>query len=818
MTPILGKKIHVTGIVQGVGFRPFVYTMASHLNLKGWVRNSSAGVDIQIEGKPDSLVEFCQALENDFPPLAKIDSIQVEECSLAGFSAFEIIPSELIPGAYIPISPDVSICPDCLQEMLDPSDLRYLYPFINCTNCGPRFTIIQDIPYDRPKTTMAPFEMCEDCRVEYKDPLNRRFHAQPVACPVCGPHIWLEESKQFTGGSLPFFTTKNNQLKHPDDMAVIREVQTLLAKGKILAMKGLGGFHLACDATDSNAVVELRNRKLRVDKPFAIMVKDIGTIERHCYLSELEKELLLSRERPIVLLHRKSESTIDLAVAPQQNTLGVMLPYTPLHHMLFQELPHLRPDQTNATDNFICPPVLVMTSGNISEEPIAFENQDARERLAPLADVFLMHDRNIHTRCDDSVIRLHPETSRRCNTNKTRPSISIPLRRSRGYAPDPIRLPWHGPQILAAGSELKNTFCLTKENNAFLSHHIGDMENFETLDSFENGIAHFETLFRISPQAIACDLHPDYLATRYAQERAQMIGIPHYQVQHHHAHIASCMVDNGLTGDQPILGVSLDGTGYGDDGAIWGGEFLISDYCGYQRFAHLEYTPLPGGDSATRKPFRIALAQLWHHKMTWDGDLPPVRFACGDEQTLLRSMLENNINSPLTSSMGRLFDAVAALVGVRAEVNYEAQAAVEFETLAAPDVSGRYSFLIGKPSSKSGGQNPVLDPLTLATKDVFAEIIQDLNNQVPVQIISAKFHNGLTNAILDVCQAANDKYGINQVALSGGVWQNMTLLSKTIRLLEQSAFKVYTHQQVPPNDGGISLGQAAIVSRQFYQA
>jgi len=781
MTRIHGLRIHITGIVQGVGFRPFVYGLARKLDLKGWVRNTSAGVDIEVDGPQEVLDKFLLALKEEYPPLARIDSFEAASCPSNGYSTFEIVHSEPIPGAFIPISPDVSICEDCHREMLDPSDRRYLYPFINCTNCGPRFTIIKDIPYDRPKTTMAPFEMCPDCRTEYEDPLDRRFHAQPVACPECGPHVWLEHSNQ--PSTISF---QEN---------AIPETQDLLIQGKILAIKGLGGFHLACDALNSKTVAELRRRKLRVDKPFALMMPNIETVKQFCQVSEAERELLLSRERPIVLLNRKSGTQITAAIAPNQNTLGVMLPYTPLHYLLFS-------DQSQAASHKI--QALVMTSGNLSEEPIAYTNEEALERLSSLADVFLMHNRDIRTRCDDSVmsvarVRVSGNQENTFQIPKSQSTI-YPLRRSRGYAPNPLKLPWeNNPQILATGPELKNTFCLTKDNYAFLSHHIGDMENYETLQSFEDGIEHFERLFRVEPEAIAYDLHPNYLATRYARVRAERQGLPAYGIQHHHAHITACMADNGLRGDKPVIGVSFDGTGYGSDGAIWGGEFMLADYQGFQRFAHLEYTPLPGGDAATRKPARIALAQLWKTGIDWDDDLPAVKFLCGDDMTLLRSMLENDINCPKTSSMGRLFDAVAALAGVRGEVNYEGQAAIEFEALVDSCVEDGYLF--------------EYSDSILKTEKVFRSVIADLRSGIPVSIISARFHNGLAKAILQICKSANSQFEIDEVALSGGVWQNMTLLQKTVPLLEQSDLKVYIHRQVPTNDGGIALGQAVIASQ-----
>ena len=589
-----GARIHITGIVQGVGFRPFVYNLAARLELKGWVRNTSAGVDIEVDGENDALDSFVKLLRDEAPSLSRIDEFSASFCPANGFRSFEILQSESVAGAFQPISPDVSICDDCLRELFDPSDRRYRYPFINCTNCGPRFTIIKDIPYDRPKTTMAGFALCPGCEREYTDPRDRRFHAQPVACPVCGPKVWLEK--------------KEERRKKIGDDAII-EVRDLLARGNIVAIKGLGGFHLACDATNANSVIELRTRKLRVDKPFALMMPDIETIERHCFVSDAERELLLSTARPIVLLERKPESNIAREVAPAQDWLGVMLPYTPLHHLLFSDSLH--------PSSFILHS-LVMTSGNLSEEPIATDNDEARERLSKLADAFLMHDRDIRTRCDDSVVRVFEENRKSSIVN--RKSV-YPIRRSRGYSPFPVKLPWDVPPLLATGPELKNTFCITNKNYAFLSHHIGDMENYETLKSFEQGIGHFERLFRVNPEAIAYDLHPNYLATRYALQRAENENLPAIGIQHHHAHIAACMAEHGLDGSHPVIGLSFDGTGYGEDGAIWGGEILVADYKSYQRAYHLEYFPLPGGDAAVKKPARTALALLWSLGMEWDDRL-----------------------------------------------------------------------------------------------------------------------------------------------------------------------------------------------------
>ncbi|MFN2196731.1 MAG: carbamoyltransferase HypF, partial [Anaerolineales bacterium] len=496
--------IHISGIVQGVGFRPFVFTLAERFHLQGWVQNTSAGVDIEAEGEAEYLQGFIDALLEEAPPLAYIDDLHIDYHSPQKLSGFEIMPSKSSADDFLPVSPDVSICPDCLREMQDPTDRRYRYPFINCTNCGPRFTIIQDIPYDRPNTTMAPFEMCPDCAQEYHDPRNRRFHAQPVACPKCGPRVWLEMNA-------------SEAVSPVLGEEAIKAARQLLAAGKILAVKGLGGFHLACDATNTAAVAELRRRKLRVDKAFAVMLPSLREIEENCMVGAAGQKLLESAQRPIVILERRPDSVISPEVAPGQNTLGVMLPYTPLHYLLLER-----------SHSF--PEALVMTSGNLSEEPIATGNREARERLSELADAFLLHDREIETRCDDTVVRVFQNNL-------------YPIRRSRGYAPFPVSLAWDAPQILAAGPELKNTFCLTKSRYAFISHHIGELENYETFQAYEAGISHFEKLFRVHPEAIACDMHPDYLATRYAQARAEREGLPLIPVQHHHAHITACMAE-----------------------------------------------------------------------------------------------------------------------------------------------------------------------------------------------------------------------------------------------------------------------------------
>lgn len=761
-----GATIQISGIVQGVGFRPFVYGLANRLNLTGWVRNTSAGVEICIDGPETNLHQFIHSLQAELPPLARIDSLELSWQPDNGFTAFEILQSEAITSAFQPISPDICICNDCLKELFDPNDRRYRYPFINCTNCGPRFTIIQDIPYDRPKTSMAGFQLCASCTAEYQNPLDRRFHAQPVACPNCGPQVWLESSGY--EGHLA------------ETEAAIQSARNLLLDGKILAIKGLGGFHLACDATNSTAVAKLRTRKLRVGKPFAVMFPSITSVLQHCEVTSQDTTLLESRQRPIVILNRLPTSTISSEVAPGQDTLGAMLPYTPLHYLL---LTH--PDL----------PPLVMTSGNLAEEPICTDNREARQRLASLADYFLMHDRPIEMRCDDSVTR-------------SGVAAAMILRRSRGFAPDPLRLPFEIQPILATGAELKNTFCVARQRYAFLSHHIGDLENYPALQAFESGIQHYQRLFRVQPEAIAYDLHPDYLATRYALQRAEAEQIPAVGIQHHHAHIAACMAENGLPSGEQVIGVAWDGTGYGDDGAIWGSEFLLASYPAYRRIAHLTYVPLPGGDLAARQPWRMALAWLHKSGIPWEGDLAPVQFAAEKKDSgfnrlqVLRHQLESSLNSPPTSSMGRLFDAVAAMIGIRQEVSYEAQAAIEMEALADPIETGIYSLDI-----KDDG---IIDPIPL-----WQALLADIRLGIAIPILCARFHNSLANLVAEICQGIRQQAGVNRVALSGGVWQNKFLLDTTYHKLDEQGFDIYLHNQVPTNDGGLALGQAMAAAAQL---
>ena len=765
------RHVHITGVVQGVGFRPFVYNLAVGLNLRGWVLNSSSGVEIEAIGSNGVLQEFVDRLVSDAPPLARIDEVSVSDIApsrveLPLADGFAIRHSEAKPGDFQPISPDIAVCDDCLRELFDPRDRRYRYPFINCTNCGPRFTIIQDIPYDRPQTTMAPFKMCPICHAEYEDPTNRRFHAQPNACSVCGPHVWLVSGL-------------GDRIQSREHDAV-RQTRDLLRSGAIVAVKGLGGFHLACDATNAEAVEKLRARKGRVDKPFALMAFDLEAVQGFCQVGSAEQELLTSRERPIVLLRERENSPIAAAVAPGNQDLGVMLPYTPLHYLLL-----------DPRNDF--PPALVMTSGNYSEEPIATGNEEAMERLTPLADAFLLHDREIHARCDDSVTRIFD-------------GEELPIRRSRGYAPYPVHLPFAVNQVLAVGGELKNTFCLTRDRYAFLSQHVGDMENYETLRFFEQMVAQLARTFRVAPEAVACDLHPGYLTSKYAQRLvsggAGDLGIDAsdlrlIKTQHHHAQVASCMAEHGLLGERPIIGVAFDGTGYGTDGAIWGGEFLVMDYLSFRRAVHLKYVPLPGGDAAIRRPYRIALAYLWAAGEPWDQALPPVRAASEQERRILTQQLERRVNTVDTSSSGRLFDAVSSLVGVRQTINYEAQAAIELETMVDPTIGGAYEFDLGD---------------EIDSAPVIRAVVADVKTGVPPAVIAARFHQGMAQMIGDVCVRLREETGLDEVALSGGVFQNVTLLERVLPILRANGFTIYTHHLVPPNDGGLALGQAVIAA------
>jgi hydrogenase maturation protein HypF len=749
--------ISVKGVVQGVGFRPFIYQLATRHNLKGWVCNTSGDVKIEVEGEARDIEQFLLGLSKEAPPLSHIEDITVGQGPPANYEKFEIRHSIAEEGKYQLVSPDIATCQECLREILDPKDRRYRYPFTNCTNCGPRFTIIADIPYDRPNTTMHHFRMCPECQQEYDDPLDRRFHAQPNACPKCGPQLELVNAR----GNLV-----------PCDDAISKTCQ-LLKEGEIIAIKGLGGFLLACDATSQTVVNRLRQRKNRPAKPLAIMVTSLDEVRKHCYVNNEEEKLLTSPGSPIVLMKWKPDSPITPTVAPGLKYLGLMLPYTPLHHTLLREtsLP------------------LVMTSGNLSEEPIAKDNDEVLRRLGGIADYFLRHNRDIYARYDDSVTMIERDV----------PQF---VRRARGYAPYPIHLNYTSRQILGCGAEEKNTFCLTRDNFAFLSQHIGDMENLETMEHYTDTISLYKKLFRIEPEIIAHDLHPEYLATKYAKEMAAKDGVKLIPVQHHHAHIASCMADNNL--EAPVIGVAFDGTGYGTDGNIWGGEFMVADYKNFTRLGHFEYLPLPGGALAIKKPYRTAIGYLLALGLDLDQNLTFLEQVDDLEIEIIKSQLEKNLNSPPTSSCGRLFDAISALIGARGEIEYEAQAAIDLEMLSYDEAgeTGSYPFTIIEPDGLS----------IIKLQDLFAAIIKDLQGNTPAARIAARFHNTVVRMVVKLCQIISSKTGLTQVALSGGVFQNRRLLRKAISLLESAGFEVYTHRQVPCNDGGISLGQVVVAN------
>jgi len=746
--------------VQGVGFRPFVYGLASRLHLGGFVRNQTGNVLIEIEGPEVGIRQFLDELKSHPPPLAKIETIRCSRQTARGDRHFEILPSEFDASATISICPDIATCDACRAEIFDPADRRYRYPFTNCTNCGPRLTIVLGAPYDRSRTTMAGFEMCADCRREYENPADRRFHAQPVACPKCGPSLRLADGA-------------GKAVESADPLAA---AVTALREGKILAIKGLGGFHLACDARSESAVRALRTRKHRDEKPFAVMVKDIATAEKYCHIDPPERALLTSHHRPIVLLAKKSTRDLCETIAPGNPRIGLMLPYTPLHHLLLHDLGDMP---------------LVMTSGNRSDEPIAYLDEDALSRLGEIADLFLMHNRPIHVRCDDSVTSIIAGS----------PS---PIRRSRGYAPQPITLPRESPQpILAVGGQLKSTFALARERQAILSHHLGDLDHLEAFRAFQRDIDLYQDLLAIRPQTIVHDLHPDYASTRYALQQRDQRGIECIAVQHHHAHIASCMAEHGL--DEPVIGVSFDGTGYGLDGAVWGGEFLICDYETFQRVAHLRYVPLPGGDAAIREPWRIALS----HLIDAGADTSPLEKRIDPAAVrTVRQMIQRKFNSPPTSSAGRLFDAIACIAGVRDSVSFEAQAAMQLEWLAAqspPD--GGYPIEL----TREGGT------MVIDTRPLIRAAARDAADGRPPALIARRFHTAVVEMVLKTANEIRQSFNLNIVALSGGALMNRLLAEEISHRLVSSGFRVCRHTLVPPNDGGLSLGQLAVAIAHIYK-
>jgi hydrogenase maturation protein HypF len=726
-------RIRVEGVVQGVGFRPFVHRLATELGLDGFVRNDERGVVLEVEGDRAAVAALVARLPAEAPPLASVERVEQEALPVCGERGFAIVDSAAAGAADALVSPDVAVCADCLRELFDPADRRHGYPFINCTNCGPRFTIVRGVPYDRPLTTMAGFAMCAACEAEYHDPGDRRFHAQPNACPDCGPRL----------------------------SAPLADVVAGLREGAIVAVKGIGGFHLACLASDEGAVARLRARKHREEKPFALMAADLRAANQLVSVGPVEAALLRGRDRPIVIAPRRPGAAVARAVAPSTRELGVMLPYSPLHHLLLAG----------------AGAPLVMTSGNVSDEPIAYRDDDAVERLGAIADLVLLHDRPIQTRTDDSVLRVA----------RGRP---LPLRRSRGAVPSALALPVAaGRDVLACGAELKSTFCVARGRRAWVGHHIGDLKNAETLVSFEEGVAHFERLFAVAPAVVAHDLHPDYLSTTYALARED---VEHVAVQHHHAHLVACLAEHGEVG--PAVGAIFDGAGLGTDGTVWGGEILVGDLRGFERCGHLWPVPLPGGDAAAREPWRMACA--W--RLAAGGDARPLRGVDPDRWRAVARLAETGEAAPPTTSVGRLFDAVAALCGLRLEVGYEGQAAIELE--AACDASERGAY----PLDSVYG---VLD-----ARETILAVDRDVSRGVPAGVIATRFHHALADATADDCERLARDRGLEAVVLSGGAFQNRRLLERTADALAHAGLRVLVPERLPPGDGGIAFGQAAVAA------
>ncbi|MFD7436245.1 carbamoyltransferase HypF [Streptomyces sp. NPDC059861] len=760
-------RVVVRGVVQGVGFRPYLYGLATELRLAGHVTNTGDGVLVEVEGAPDAVARFCRGIAPGAPPLALVEAVEATDLAPTGSHGFTIVPSRTTGSVRTLVAPDTATCADCLAELTDPADRRHRHPFITCTHCGPRFTIVTGLPYDRAHTTMADFPLCPDCAREYDDPADRRFHAQPVACPACGPRLKLTGAHGETPDGDP-----------------IEAARALLAEGAVLAVKGVGGYHLACDATDPAAVAELRRRKARGDKPFALMAGDVADVEHLVRVGPVERELLTGRVRPIVLMRRRAGGrpapgapVPSDGVAPGSPDLGVMLPYTPVHHLLF-----------GSED---APRLLVMTSGNLSGEPIVTDDAEALERLAILADAWLTHDRPIHVPCDDSVVRV-------CDGEQ------LVLRRSRGYAPLPVTLPVPVAPVLAVGGDLKNVFGLGEGRRAWLSAHVGDMDDLATQRAFDRAERQLESITGVRPTLLVTDTHPAYRSGAWARRHAD--GRPVVPVQHHHAHVAAVMAEHGLQADARVIGVAFDGTGHGDDGAVWGGEFLLTGYDGFRRFGHLAYVPLPGGDAAVRRPYRMALAHLHAAGLAPGPDLPCVA-ACPDaELPLLRAQLERGLNCVPTSSMGRLFDAVASLAGVCQHVGYEAQAAIELEgaavSAADEDDDPRYAFRLAGAEPVTAGAGPLL-----------AAVAEDVRAGVPAAVIAVRFHLAVARLVRAVCAAARTATGLETVALSGGVFANTLLSSACARGLRADGFTVLRHRGIPPNDGGLALGQLVVAAR-----
>ncbi|SEG80433.1 Hydrogenase maturation protein, carbamoyltransferase HypF [Actinacidiphila yanglinensis] len=767
--PVVRRRVLVRGVVQGVGFRPFVYALAGELELAGHVTNTGEGVVAEVEGPPAAVASFCARIADEAPPLAAVETVESRAVPPTGRPGFAITASRDGGAARTLVSPDIATCADCLAELADPADRRYRHPFIVCTNCGPRFTVVTGLPYDRAHTTMAGFPMCAACRAQYADPADRRFHAQPVACPDCGPRLRLIRPTGRRPGE--------------DPVAAARE---LLADGAVLAVKGLGGYHLACDASNAGAVARLRERKARGRKPFAVMARDLADVEPLARVGPLEAELLSGPQRPVVLLRRRPGARICDDVAPGSPDLGVMLPYTPLHHLLLG-LPGDPPG----------PRLLVMTSGNLSGEPIVTGDAEARERLAGIADAWLAHDRPIHVPCDDSVVRV-------CDGEPTM------LRRSRGYAPLPVALPLPVRPALAVGGDLKNAFCLGEDRKAWMSAHIGDMDDLATQRAFERAERQLESITSVRPEHLAADRHPRYRSSHWAERSAG--ARPLARVQHHHAHVAAAMAEHGLDGTRQVIGVAFDGTGYGDDGAVWGGEVLLADYDGHRRFGRLGYVPLPGGDAAVRRPYRMALAHLRAAGLPWDADLPCTAACPPDELHLLDRQLDLGLNCVPTSSMGRLFDAVASLAGVCHLAEYEAQAAMEWEAAAmcAPegDDGPGYAFALRAEHDSRAGAELVADP-----GPVLAAVAADVRAGTAPALVAARFHRAVAALVGAWCTAARERHGLTTVALTGGVFANALLSSACAASLRADGFTVLRHRHVPPNDGGLALGQLMVAAR-----
>lgn len=736
--------------MQGVGFRPFIYRLASRYGLPGEVENRSDGVSVILQGDLKVIERFGNEILESAPPASRIRSIEVNPRMIEGYDTFRIAGSR--PGEDITteVSPDIAVCDECLQDLAnDPGRIDYL--LVNCTNCGPRFSIIKAIPYDRVNTSMAGFTMCERCSSEYSDMLDRRFHAQPVACNSCGPgYFYADPVKRFS-----------------DTGKILKQTTLLISSGKCVAMKGTGGYHLMCDAFDNDAVTELRKRKQRDSKPFAVMFRDISSLRKYCHTSKTEEEELISWRRPVVIL--KERKPLAQAVSNGLNSIGAMLPYMPFHYMMFR---------------YINTPAVVLTSGNLSDDPVITDETHAEKELMSVADALVFYNRDIVNRADDSVMRLIDSRMRF-------------IRRSRGFVPGPVGTSLSLEGIFAAGAEQKNTFCIGKGNQAILSQHIGDLKNLRTYDFYLESIDRFTGLFRFTPRLVASDLHPSYLSTLFAEQMAEERNIPLIKVQHHHAHIASCMAEHRL--DEKVIGISLDGTGYGTDGNIWGGEFLIADLKAFERYAHFDYVPLPGGDRAVAEPWRVAFSYLYgYFRDSIDyNEISLFRMIDKDEITLVREMLGKNINSPLSSGAGRLFDAVAALAGPLAVSAFDSEPPMRLESAVRKGTGSKYSINAGR---------------IISFADMFGEILEDVRNS-GTDIISAKFHNTIVHLIIEMSEKMRSESALNKVVLSGGVFQNKYLLEKCTGLLRRSGFKVFLNHQVPSNDGGISLGQMAVASK-----